>query len=268
MLPAYFAHRGGQMSGNDEIIFNGEYKDFKVSVRFDLGGKSADEVVYALGYICSAIEPHAYRFSGIDTKKIDAFAQPDGKGLKAVCDFLRARPPKAISAALAEALPKEELIPAAESCMLNRLLTKAGVRFTAQSSATLKPQDEEIGDHIAFIAKYKDWMAIKKLGLERVQDYEVSGILCSVNHTLVNKGFDFAGAKADVAIAGKRKTLGNLCAALSELAPKLSGGREDAFMVTKVMEGVGYRPYASPDMLTAAYPDIKPPKMRGRKPKG
>ncbi len=254
------------MAGNDGIIFNGAYKDFKLGVRFDLGGKSADEVVYALGYIGSAIEPHAYRFSGIDTKKIDAFASPDGKGLKAVCDFLGSRPPRAISAALAEALPKEELMPAAESYLLNRLLTKAGVQFTARSSATLKPEEEDIGDHIAFIAKYHDWIAIKKLGLEKVQDYEVSGILCGTNHTLVNKGFDFAGAKADVSVAGKRKTLGNLCAALSELA--LSGGMEDAFRVAKAMEGVGYRPYASPDMLTAAYPDIKPPKMRGRKPKG
>jgi hypothetical protein len=76
--------------------------------------------------------------------------------------------------------------------------------------------------------------------------------------------------KADVGgiVSGKRKTLGNLCAALSALEPKLSGGREDACMVAKVMEEVGYRPYASPDMLTAAYPDIKPPKMKGRKPKG
>ncbi len=255
------------MTGNDEIIFNGAYKDLKVCVRFDLGGKSADEVVYALGYIGSAIEPHAYRFSGIDTKKIDAFARPEGTGLKGVCGFLQARQPKAISAALAEALPKDELMPAAESYLLNRLLTKAGVRFTAQSSATLKPEEEEIGDHIAFIAKYRDWIAIKKLGLEKVQDYEVSGILCGINHTLVNKGFDFAGAKADVA-AGKRKTLGNLCAALSELEPKLSGGREDACMITRTIEATGYKPYASPDMLTAAYPDIKPPKMRGRKPKG
>jgi hypothetical protein len=252
------------MTGNDGIIFNGEYRDFKLGVRFDLGGKSADEVVYALGYIGSAIEPHAYRFSGIDTKKIDAFAQPEGKGLKAVCDFITGRPPKAISAALAEALPKAELMPAAESYLLNRLLTKAGVRFTAQSAATLKPEEEEIGDHIAFIAKYKDWISIKKLGLEKVQDYEVSGILCGINNTLVSKGFDFAGAKAGT-VAEKRKTFGNLGAALSELA---LSGREDAFVVAKAMEGIGYKPYASPEMLTAAYPDIKPPKVRGRKPKG
>jgi hypothetical protein len=256
------------MAGNDEILFNGAYKDFRVGVRFDLSGKSADEVVYAMGHIGSAIEPHAYRFSGIDTEKIDALARPEGTGLEAVCGFLQAKPPKAMQAALAEALPKEELMPVAESYLLNRLLTRAGVRFTARSSATLTPKEEEIGDHMAFIAKYGDWVAIKKLGLEDVQDYEVSGMLCGTNHTLVNKGFDFAGAKADVAASGKRKTLGNLCAALSELAPKLSDGSEDAFRLIKAMEGVGYRPYASPDMLTAAYPDIKPPKVRGRKPKG
>jgi hypothetical protein len=256
------------MAGNDEIIFNGAYKDFKLGVRFDLGGKSAEEVVYALGYIGAAIEPHAYRFCGIDTAKIDAFAKPQGTGLEAVCAFLQERPPKAMQAALAEALPKAELMSAAESYLLNRLLARAGVQFTARSAAALAPQQEEIGDHIAFIAKYGAWVAIKKLGLEKVQDYEVSGILAGTNHTLVNKGFDFAGAKAGVAAVTKRKTLGNLCAALTELAPKLSGSPGDAFMIVKTMEGIGYRPYASPDMLTAAYPDIKPPKVKGRKPKG
>ncbi len=255
------------MEESDGVIFTGAYKDFGFGARFGLAGKSPDDVVSALCQINAAIEPHAYRFSGIDTKKIDAFARPEGRGLNAVRGFLQARPPRAIAAALAEALPRAELMPAAESYLLNRLLTAAGVAFTAASASALKPEREEPGDCIAFIAKYRDWVAVKKLGLEKVQDYEVSGILSGINHTAVNKGFDFAGARAENQGAGGRKTWNNLCAALASLEPKLAGGREDACIIVRAMEGVGYRPYASPNMLTAAYPDIKPPKVRGRKPK-
>lgn len=256
------------MEGSDEIIFTGAYKDFRFGARFGLAGKSPEDVVSALCQVNAAIEPYAYRFSGMDTERIDAFARPDGRGLKAVRDFLGSRPPRAISAALAEALPKEELMPAAESYLLNRLLTAAGVAFTAASASALRPEREEPGDCIAFIARYRGWMAVKKLGLEKVQDYEVSGILAGINHTAVNKGFDFAGARAESQGAGGRKTWNNLCAALASLEPELAGGREDACRVVRAIEGVGYRPYASPDMLTGAYPGIKPPKVRGRKPKG
>jgi hypothetical protein len=132
---------------------------------------------------------------------------------------------------------------------------------------------DELGDHISFIGKYKQWIAIKKLGLESVQDYEVSAVLASANHTMINKSFDFADLKKNDAVVdsickGKRKSYGNVAQALKDLTPKLSGTSDDAYVVCKVLETLGFKPYASPDMLTAAHPDIKPPKVKGRKPKG
>jgi hypothetical protein len=258
----------------DEIIFSGAYKSFKLGVNFDVTGKEPKDVAAILGFIGSRIEPDSFKFAGVNMLELsDISHSASGKGLASVYGFLEAHPPKELKGMLEKAVPDPALVPAAESCLFSMLLTKAGVGFKATSGdAPFKPKDEEPGDVIAFIGRYGQWMAVKKLGLEKVQDYEVSAILASVNNTLVGKSFDFAGMKRDdatvAAIAGgKRRSIGNVGMALRELEPKLGGG-DDAYLVCKTLEALGYKPYASPEMLTNAHPDIKPPKVKGRKPKG
>lgn len=261
------------MTGNDEIIFTGEHRDFRLGVRFDLSGKTPGEAAAALAYVSAAIEPHAFRFSGIDAAAIDKLAAPSGSGLGAVRAFFESNPSGALRGKLLACVPEPALYPAAESCLINRLLAKAGVPFKVAPSPSVKPGDEKIGDFIGFIGKYGQWMAIKKLGLEKVQDYEVSGILAGINHTAVNKAFDFSGVEKNDALvaevaAGKRKSFGNMVQCLGGLEGKLTGGAGDAYVVCKALEALGCKPYASPEMLTEAHPDIKPPRTRGRKPKG
>jgi hypothetical protein len=200
-------------------------------------------------------------------KSIDSFAS-SGKGISGIISFLDTNSPGTIKQAIGKNLLKPELVTAAESYLFNRLLSKAGVDFKPKGEAALAATEEKTEDFIGFIGKFGNWISIKKLGLEKVQDYEVSGILSGINHTAVNKAFDFAGMKDDSGsvMKGKRKSYGNLTDSLKDLEGKLSG--DDAMTVCRVFEGIGFRPYASPEMLTAAYPDIKPPKVKGRKPKG
>jgi hypothetical protein len=258
------------MSGNDEIIFTGEYKDFRFCARFGVDGKSGNDVAHILDYISAKIEPYAFKFSGIDTKMIDDIAKPSGKGIPAVYGFFEDHLPKEISGMLAKALPDPALKPAAESYLFNTLLKNAGVAFKATDGQTeIRGEDEKPGEVIGFIGKYGQWIAVKRLGLEKVQDYEVSGILSSVNHTAVNKAFDFALIKkedtlVDSIVSGKRKSYGNIGMCLREMESKQAG---DAYVVCKIFEKLGYKPYASPGMLSEAHPDIKPPKVKGRKPK-
>ncbi|NYZ73866.1 DUF2666 family protein [Candidatus Micrarchaeota archaeon] len=260
------------MEGGDELIFTGQYKDFRLGIRFDLSGKEPKDAAAALAYISERIEPAAFASSGIDTKKVEDFAALDGKGVGAVVAFLEMNTTGAIREKLGSAMNNPDLMSVAECYLLNQLLMKAGVAFKVAPSPAVVPKEEKIEDFIGFIGNYKGWIAIKKLGLENVQDYEVSGILSGINHTIVNKAFDFAGMKNDALVgsvaSGKRKSYGNLGAALRGLEGKLTGGADDAYVVCKVCENVGYKPYASPEMLTNAYPDIKPPKVKGRKPKG
>lgn len=261
------------MDGNDEIIFTGAYKDFSLGIRFDLTGRKPEDVAAALAFISANIEPQAFRFSGIDTKKIDGFVKVSGNGLPAACGFLDSLGPGGVKDALQKAVPDPKLLRAAESYFFGRLLESAGVPFKVAAAPSAKPAKEGIGDFIGFVGKFGTWIAIKKLGLEKVQDYEVSGILSGINHTMVNKAFDFAGvAKDDALVAsaagGKRRSYGNVSLALKEIEPKLGGNPSDAYTVCKTLETLGYKPYASPEMLSDAHPDIKPPKVKGRKPKG
>ncbi|VVC03252.1 Uncharacterised protein [Candidatus Bilamarchaeum dharawalense] len=259
------------MFGGDEVIFTGQYKGFKLGIAFDLKGKEPEEVAQVLAYVSSKLEQPAFEFSEIDTKKIDGMAKVKGTGLKAIVEFIESA--GKLRDELGKCVNNPKLICVAECYLFNKLLTQANVQFKIVPTNAPKPSDEKIEDFIGFVGKYKEWVAIKKLGLGKVQDYEVSGILSGVNHSIVNKAFDFAGvnkndALVDSVVKGKRKSYNNLAAALKELEPKLSKNQDDAYVVCKVFENLGYKPYASPDMLTDAHPDIKPPKVKGRKPKG
>ncbi len=256
------------MFGGEEIIFTGAYKELRIGVKYDVSGKDEKDVSATLTDISEKIEPHSFALSGIDVNAIDGFVDFKGKGLSGVCDYLNSNSSEWSKWAKAN-LAKKELMPAAESYLFNKLLKQAGVSFKPDGGSSIKPADEEIGDVIAFIGRYRGWMAIKKLGLDKVKDYEVSGILSGINFTAVNKGFDFSGLEKDddkvkAITKGKRKSYGAAVACLEDV--KSEG--ENAYLVCKVLETLGFRPYASSHMLTSAYPDIKPPKVRGRKPKG
>lgn len=257
------------MFGGDEVIFTGEYKGFKLGIGFDLRGKEPKEVAQVLAYVSSKIEQPAFEFSGIDTKKIDGMVKLKGTGLSAIVNFIETS--NKLRDELGKCVTNPKLICVAECYLFNRLLTQAGMQFKIMPTTPPKPSDEKIEDFIGFMGKYKEWVSIKKLGLEKVQDYEVSGILSGVNHSIVNKAFDFAGVNkndvlVDSVVKGKRKSYNNLAATLKELEPKLTKGPEDVYLICKVFENLGYKPYASPGMLTEAYPNIKPPKVKGRRP--
>ena len=283
------------MEGNDEVIFTGSYKDFYLGIRFDLGGKSSSEVADTLTYLSSIIEPSAYQFSGIDAKKIAEFAKSGMNskgnssvaGLEAICAFLESHSPTEIKNALLETLPKSpdapekkfaDLLPAAESYLLNCLLNEAGLLPLFKKDTQIpKSEKQSIDDVIGFIGKYQKWIAIKKLGVENVKDYEVSALLSGINMTLINKSFDFKGLSGHVndsvvskACADKRKSYVNLALALRSIQTSTSTADNSVliYLICKACETIGYRPYANIEMLTDAYKDIKAPRTRGRKPKG
>ena len=248
------------MYGSDEIVFTGRYKDFGLGVHYDLAKASEKDVAGILSEISEKIEPFAYSFSGIGTKAIEEQVKVEGTGIQAA---VKAIEQSDFSKWSKEKYPKE-MRPIAESYYFNRLMAKAGLKIKPDAQTSIKPTKEEFGNMIAFVGKYKDWMAIKKLGLEKAKDYEISGILSGINFTLVNKSFSFAGMENEVSgiTKGKRKSYGAVVECLGKIE------NPSPYVVCKVLEELGFRPYASSHMLTEAYPDIKPPKVKGRKPKG
>jgi len=260
------------MIGGDEVIFSGAYKGFKLGVRYDLSDASEKDVAAILSYISDEIEGSAYKFSEIDVKKIDSFVSPSGKGMDAALSFINAKSQSEIKKVLLSACPVKELLPAAESYFFNLLLTKTGVPFKVQMKAP-KPDAEDVEDQITFVGRFGKWMTIKKLSLDKVEDYEVSAILCGINNTIINKAFDLSGVKKNDALVseltGGRKSFGNLLTSLEKLKSKLSGNElEDAYIVNRLFTEMGYAPFATQTMLVKAHKDVKPPKPKGRMPKG
>lgn len=284
----------------DEIIFSGKYKEFEFSEHYILGNSSKEEVVAILARVSENIDTQAYFYAGIDLSKIDSFIDKiaKGSGLSSLAQILESLKPAEIRENLLTAcdvteairegrvfLPSSRkvldvvsfsktLLPIAERYFIYSLLRKMNVPFKLTEkmfSSIPTPKKEPTSEKISFIGKYKEWMAVKKFKIEsNSKEYEISAILSSINFTIVNKAFNFAGvedeAKVQELIKGKRKgfiALGEALKGISETDLKKS-----AYLVCKVCEELGYRPYSSPHMLGNAYPDIKPPRVKGRKPKG
>jgi len=240
-----------------EIILTGEYNQFRSEKRFNTDKASERDISAILVSLSNDIEPYTYQFAGIDTKKIDVLINVE-KGLSAAVEFLRTFKRDSL---LPAAQNKKTMVPIAENYLLNQLFTRAGVAFKPTDSTSIKPEIEKPEDQILFVGNCKGWFSVKKLSINgKTQDWEVSGILAGINHTLVNKAFDFVGSSGE-AVSGGRKSFGNLADALGRT-------ENDPYAITKTCENFNYKPYAAPDMLTEEYPGIKPPRVKGRKPKG
>jgi hypothetical protein len=259
----------------DEVIFSGKYRDWEYNVRFDLSKASEADVAYALSYICEGIECRAFCHSGIICKMVEDEV-PEGNGLDELTKYLDSRKPGQWKEFLLKVAGKEELIPVAEAKLICEVQKKFKVPAKIRTSmlkSTLKPgKPEPFEDQIAFVGRYRDWAAIKKLGLdEKTQDYEVSGILGSINSTMVKKAFFFLhpdpGIEAIAANAtkGKRKSFANLTDAFRQISSAMNGESvHDAYLLKCVYENLGFAPYANVDILVPAHPDLKVAKPRGR----
>ncbi len=252
------------MLGDEELIFSGKYRDFAFAERFDLSKAGSGDVAAALLHISEKIEQAGYRFSGIDYEKVDGLAKKLN-GINEVAAFLKE---SNLKKKLEECMKDKKLMPAVESCFLNLLLSRSGIETKPKLPLKLNAEKYEEGGKIVFIAKYRGWLAIKKLSLAEVEaDWEVAGAIAGANASAVNKAFQLAEAgyaaiegEAKKIAAGKRKSL----AAAAEIIEKTAG---NAVLLTKALENLGYYTYLTPLVLMEAYPDLKPKKPRGRIPR-
>ncbi|MDD5022640.1 MAG: DUF2666 family protein [Candidatus ainarchaeum sp.] len=255
----------------EEIILTGKYKEFECDEHYLLKGASEEEVSFILSNLSKKIEHFSYEYSGIEISKIEKYVIGligNTNGISTVINILsKIKPGELKDNLLLGCKGNKELIPVAESYFIHLLLTKCKVDFKISGTCKTKPIKEKQDGRIAFVGNYKGWMSIKKLKIENTtKEYEVSGIISSINHTIVNKMFEFAGVEDEPSvekiIKGKRKGLVALAEALKEINEK--DAKKQAYLVCKVCEKLGYTPYSTPHMLVKAHPDIKPPKPKGR----
>jgi hypothetical protein len=148
-----------------------------------------------------------------------------------------------------------------------------------ESSNQTSPQDE-----IIFIAKYKDWMVIKKLKInDKTPPQEVASILASIEATLSRKSYQFTGINqqkieevAEKFSKGKRKSFSSLAEILkslntSELKKELLSAcpSEKHYPIAEnyffkvMLDKLGFKTNLDNETLVEVYPELKIPKPRG-----
>lgn len=137
---------------------------------------------------------------------------------------------------------------------------------------------------MAFTARYKGWMAIKKMSIdEKTTPQEVSAVLASIEATLTRKSYEFTGinqpaieAIAERLVKGKRKSFVSLAEALSGLKPTELKNElltacptpahlpiAENYLLKAMLDIMGFKTNLDTETLSGAFPEIKVAKPRG-----
>jgi len=143
-------------------------------------------------------------------------------------------------------------------------------------------------DEIAFSAKYKNWIVIKKMSIdENTKEPEVAHILSGIRETIDRKAFELNGinmVKIDEYVAtitkGRRKGYSSLVEIFGNLKQNevrellLASSSEqtlplaEAYFIRRLITALGYGLDVTTETLAKMYPELKLPKPKGRFAKG
>jgi hypothetical protein len=261
----------------EELKFEMDYSGEKHGMHFLLDSASEQDVAHAAASALEIANARGFAHAGFGLSAVDAFvsALPQASASEALSSLSASSLRSALKAACGE---KAKLTPAAESYFFHKLFSKYSLPclpLPGMFGKGAKMEKTHPSGRVALLAKYKSWVAIKKMSIiPGVQGYEVSGILCAISETLHKKAFDFAqidlpalDSEAKKLAGGKRKSYPAIAEAISSLPEKGKGDAENAYLLNSMLAQFKVRPYAHREMLSKQYPDIKVPKPRGRMPK-
>lgn len=262
----------------EELKFEMDYNGEKHGFHYRLDSASEKDVAHAAASALEISSGRGFAYAGFSAPVIDKFVSSLPQ--RSAPEALGSLSASALRSALREACGERgKLTPAAESYFFHRLFSKYSLPCLPQPGmfpAKAPLERTHPSGRIALLAKYKSWVAIKKMSIvPGVQDYEVSGILCAISETLAKKAFDFAqidlpalDAEAKSLAKGKRKSYPAIGEATASIPRKEKSDAENAYLLFAILREFKVRPYAHREMLSKQYPDIKTPKPRGRAPKG
>ncbi len=144
-------------------------------------------------------------------------------------------------------------------------------------------------DSIEFLARYKNWLAVKKITIDdNTKPEEIVLQLSTIRQSVDKKSFELLGidtatldAYATQLTGGARKSYGKLAEVIQklgasdtkEVVTKATGGKEElaeiagTYLFRKTVQNLTFDFDVNPEMLQKAYPNLKLPKPPGRKPK-
>jgi len=137
---------------------------------------------------------------------------------------------------------------------------------------------------VAFTARYKDWVVIKKISIEETTTpQEVAAMLASIEATLTRKSYQFSGinqpaieAIAERLAKGKRKSFASLAEALFVLKPTELKAEllaacptekhlpiAENYFVKALLDQIGFKTNLDGETLSEVFPEVKVTKPRG-----
>ncbi|MGC9156995.1 MAG: DUF2666 family protein [Candidatus Micrarchaeia archaeon] len=148
---------------------------------------------------------------------------------------------------------------------------------------------EESNESIEFYARYKNWVAVKKITIrDDTKPEEIVAQIASIRQSIDRKAFEILGidtqaldAYAASLTKDMRKSYSNLARAIENLGKqeakeqisKATGGKPEleeiaaTYLFRKVVQNLSFDFDINQEMLEKAYPYLKMPKPPGRKPK-
>lgn len=144
---------------------------------------------------------------------------------------------------------------------------------------------EEPDQYIDFMAKYKDWVSIKRLGIRPdTKPEEIVHYLAALRTTIDNKSYSFLGIKTNILdeyakrlSQGKRKSYNSLAEVSNSLAGSetksmLESSCEnrslvplaEIYLLGRVLTNLGFDTSINQTVMSKIFPGLKPPKAPGR----
>lgn len=284
----------------EEITFTYNIRQKTFGIKTELEQTQTDKAIAALAQVQEETALPSFTYLGVNEAEVDkivARVSVDARNpWRSLAQALKSMKPSEIKQACEKAVSSPELVPFAEQLFLRKCFEKAGLYATLAKKAVEealpvsapKPEKWPFGkeEGITFSAKFGDWVAIKKMTIDKLsKNPEIAYMLSGVNETATRKGFELLGvsggpleAAAAQATRGKRKSFGALLESLENLADSTLEDRlrqgaaqkgsktslERAFLARSLLKALSYDVVPDSDTLQKVYPELKFPKPKGR----
>lgn len=286
----------------DSIDFFARYKQWIVARSINCTDSTSPKEVSAyLVAVREDVANRAFDVLGIDTKILDAYCEKFTKSLpkndySSLVGLYKSLGSKEAEPEIERAAQsKEELKPFAKAYLFRRALRQLGLdwyltntnkafagKAQSQKASSFVPFQSE---GISFMAKYKDWISIKKLSIDqKTKPEEVAAHLSSIRIATDRKASQILGVNTenlDIYAAGvtenMRKSAANLEKITATLAsPEAKKQIEDAcsgdqslrdaartYLFSTMIQNLKIDLEVSPNTLMDMFPGLKIPKPKG-----
>ncbi len=288
------------MPGSDSIEFLANYKGWIENRCVEIyESTSPAQVAHVLASIRNIVDRRAFEVLGVDTKALEvyseklakAFPKNDYKSLALAYKSLGSSDSDSeIAKASAD---REEIRPFAKVFLLRSTALKLGLMWYVSADNKALATGAAAGKAgatppgIAFMAKYKEWISIKKLSVtDDTKPEEVSAHLSSIRMTTDRKLPQILGintedldAYASASVNKMRKSAANIEKIVDILCSEETKSQIDSsipsenvrgvavtYLFGRMLQNIKLDLEVSPDTLMSMLPGLKIPKPRGRMP--